>query len=75
VSQRRALVFNTTLQRDDRAQVRHAVAADRPSRTEQVTEAYADLHLGATTRSPGHLGYSSNIDAPRARAIHAGRCG
>jgi len=77
-SQRRALVMNTV-----RHELGHAVIERRcgtpwppvaGGRAEHVAEAYADLYLGAATRSPGHLGYSNKIDRPRAKAIHAGRC-
>jgi hypothetical protein len=42
---------------------------------EHVTDAYARLYLGATTTHAGGYGYSKAWDVPRARAIHAGRCG
>ena len=61
-----------------RPPVAGAPGAVRPSTGkpvhEHVTEAYASLYLGATTRSPGGYGYSTTWDVPRAKAIHAGRC-
>jgi hypothetical protein len=43
------------------------------ARNEQVTDAYAYRYLGATTKSPGHYGFTKR-DAARAVAIAQGRC-
>lgn len=76
--QRRALVMNTLRHELGHAMIERHCGTPYPpivgSRAEQAAEAYADVYLGAATRSPGRLGYSDRIDLPRVRAIAAGRC-